>query len=108
MARSPDLATLPTEESPTATQAGDLWSSGRRGPETSAEPLADGEVRRPPPNHQRTARSGDLRRTTSGRRGQETCAEPLADGEVQRPPPNHQRTARSGDLRRTTDLKLVN
>ena len=124
VARSPDLATWPTEglqpqarretygpadggvwrpaEPPSP--AGDLRSSRRRGLETRAEP--------PSP-------AGDLR--SSRRRGLETRAEPPADGGVWRPrrrtrrtygpadggvwrpAPNRQQTAGSGDPRPPAD-----
>src|SRR5271157_5045625 len=54
------------------------------------------------PSVNRTAGSGDPRRTSPERRGQKTLAERVPNGGVRRPSPNESRTAGSGDPRRTS------
>ena len=63
-------------------------SPERRGQETLAERVPNGEVRRPSPNESRTAGSGDPRRRSPERRGQATLAERVPNGGVRRPSPN--------------------
>src|SRR5208282_538554 len=54
------------------------------------------------PSVNRTAGSGDPRRTSPERRGQETLAERVPNAGVRRPSPNESRTTGSGDPRRTS------